>query len=124
MNRTILLIIVALALAGGAGEIRGQSTEVPLSSFSGGFGEQGVSGKGVIAQVGNAAVGRSSGSGKVVLSGFIPGAVKFRLGSTVEYPVRDKWNMVSVPLTLAEYAKASVYPSAVSNAFFCARSVD
>lgn len=39
------------------------------------------------------------------------------VGSTTVYAVEDKWNMVSVPLTLGDYAKTSVYPTAVSNAF-------
>ncbi|HLF14127.1 MAG TPA: T9SS type A sorting domain-containing protein [Bacteroidota bacterium] len=119
MNRLFLFMIAGLVLLGGPVEIRGQSTEVPLSSFGVGFGDQGAAGTRVIAEVGNTAVGRSSGSGKVVLSGFIPGAFRFRAagGSTQLYAVQDKWNMVSVPLTLGDYTKTAVYPTAVSNAF-------
>jgi hypothetical protein len=33
------------------------------------------------------------------------------------YPVQDKWNMVSVPLTLSDYTATAVFPNAVSSAF-------
>ncbi|MBI3194567.1 MAG: T9SS type A sorting domain-containing protein [Ignavibacteriae bacterium] len=36
---------------------------------------------------------------------------------TVPYSVRDKWNMVSVPLTVANYSKSVLYPSAQTDAF-------
>jgi hypothetical protein len=38
-------------------------------------------------------------------------------GVTVLYSMNDKWNMVSVPLTVENYAKATLYPTAVSDAF-------
>ena len=34
-----------------------------------------------------------------------------------QYAVSDKWNLVSVPLTVGNYAKSVLYPTAVSNAF-------
>ena len=45
--------------------------------------------------------------GQIVTSGEI----------TQQYPVNDKWNMVSVPLDVADHAKTAVFPAAVSNAF-------
>ncbi len=39
------------------------------------------------------------------------------LAVTVLYSMNDKWNMLSVPLTVNNYAKTTVYPSAVSDAF-------
>jgi hypothetical protein len=39
------------------------------------------------------------------------------VASRVPYSVRDKWNMVSVPLTVSDYTKSILYPSAISNAF-------
>jgi len=38
-------------------------------------------------------------------------------GTTQKYAVQNKWNLVSVPLTLGDYAKSSVFPTAVSSAF-------
>jgi len=38
-------------------------------------------------------------------------------GSAQMYPVQDKWNMVSVPLTLDDYTTKTVFPNAVSAAF-------
>jgi len=38
-------------------------------------------------------------------------------GTAQMYPVQDKWNMVSVPLTLSDYTATSVFPNAVSSAF-------
>ena len=37
--------------------------------------------------------------------------------NTVLYNVNDKWNMVSIPLTLSDYTKTILYPTAASNAF-------
>jgi len=37
--------------------------------------------------------------------------------TTQQYSLGDKWNMVSVPLTVSDYAKSSLFPSAISNAF-------
>ncbi len=39
------------------------------------------------------------------------------VGTTVLYPVADRWNMVSVPLTLSDYTASTVYGSAVSSVF-------
>jgi hypothetical protein len=39
------------------------------------------------------------------------------VGSTQLYSVQDKWNMVSVPLTLSDYTKTLVFPTAISSAF-------
>lgn len=36
---------------------------------------------------------------------------------TQNYPVADKWNMVSVPLDVLDYSRTTVFPTAVSNAF-------
>jgi hypothetical protein len=36
---------------------------------------------------------------------------------TQQYPVNDKWNMVSVPLDVADHAKAAVFPTSVGSAF-------
>src|SRR6185436_13979625 len=33
------------------------------------------------------------------------------------FSLRDKWNMVSVPLTVGDYTKTTLYPTAISNAF-------
>jgi hypothetical protein len=34
-----------------------------------------------------------------------------------QYSVSDRWNLVSVPLTVPDYSKSALYPAAVSNAF-------
>jgi len=36
---------------------------------------------------------------------------------TQKYPVRSKWNLVSVPLDVADHARSSLYPAAVGSAF-------
>ncbi len=36
---------------------------------------------------------------------------------TTQYAVSDRWNLISVPLTVTSYAKSSLYPTAASNAF-------
>ncbi|MBI3194400.1 MAG: T9SS type A sorting domain-containing protein, partial [Ignavibacteriae bacterium] len=36
---------------------------------------------------------------------------------TVQYNMNDRWNIVSIPLTVADYTKTALYPSAQSNAF-------
>ena len=39
-------------------------------------------------------------------------------GETVRaFPVRNKWNLVSVPLATDNYAKTVLYPTAASNAY-------
>ncbi len=37
---------------------------------------------------------------------------------TTPYSVADKWNIISVPLTVNDYSKSALYPTAVSNAFY------
>jgi len=37
--------------------------------------------------------------------------------ATINYNQQDKWNMVSVPLTVSNYSKSALYPSAQSDAF-------
>ncbi len=39
------------------------------------------------------------------------------LGTTVQYPVEDRWNILSVPLTLSDYTASTVYGTAVSSVF-------
>lgn len=120
MNRLLQWMCAVVILPAGAVELRGQSAEVPLSAFGTGFGVQSGGSTRVIAKVGNGAVGISAGTGKVVHSGFVAAARRFRggPGSVHSYGVQDKWNMVSVPLTLGDYTKTAVYPTAVSNAFY------
>ncbi|MGA2625024.1 MAG: T9SS type A sorting domain-containing protein [Bacteroidota bacterium] len=36
---------------------------------------------------------------------------------TTQYSVSDRWNLISVPLTVASYSKSALYPTATSNAF-------
>ncbi|MBI5216725.1 MAG: T9SS type A sorting domain-containing protein [Ignavibacteriae bacterium] len=38
-------------------------------------------------------------------------------GVTMLYSMNDKWNMLSVPLTVDDYTKTTLYPTAVSDAF-------
>lgn len=33
------------------------------------------------------------------------------------YTIRDKWNLLSVPLTVSDYTKTGLYPTAISSAF-------
>jgi hypothetical protein len=46
-------------------------------------------------------------------------STQFSAGVTgmVQFSVSDKWNMVSVPLIVGDYAKSVLYPGSVSNAF-------
>ncbi len=37
--------------------------------------------------------------------------------ATINYNQQDKWNMVSVPLTVSNYTKSALYPSSLSDAF-------
>jgi len=39
------------------------------------------------------------------------------LTTTQDYDISDKWNMVSVPLSVVDYSKTTLFPTAVSNAF-------
>ncbi|HLF13626.1 MAG TPA: T9SS type A sorting domain-containing protein, partial [Bacteroidota bacterium] len=39
------------------------------------------------------------------------------VGITVQYSVMDKWNMISVPLTVADYSATVLYSAAVSNVY-------
>lgn len=45
--------------------------------------------------------------------------VKYTSGGTVnrQFTVQDYWNMVSIPLTMEDYAKTELFPTAISNAF-------
>jgi hypothetical protein len=36
---------------------------------------------------------------------------------TTQYSVSDRWNLISVPLTVISYSKSALYPTATSNAF-------
>jgi hypothetical protein len=37
---------------------------------------------------------------------------------TQNYSVQNKWNIVSIPLTVDDYSRSSVFPTAISNAFY------
>jgi len=50
--------------------------------------------------------------------GVVRSALPSSLGlSELSVTVNDRWNIVSVPLTVSNYAKSTLYPTAVSNAF-------
>ena len=34
-----------------------------------------------------------------------------------EFSMQDKWNLISVPMTVSDFAKTALYPTAISNAF-------
>jgi hypothetical protein len=102
MTKQVLAIAGCILLAGAEG-LRAQSASLPLSAFSAGFAEQSGSGRRVLAQVGNLAVGRSSGSGKAVSSGFLPGAVRLA-GGTVDVPEPG-------PLVPWEFGLSQNYPN-------------
>jgi hypothetical protein len=69
-----LMILGGLFLAGDRGA-HAQPSAVPLSTFSTGYGEFNGTVNDVRGLVGQPAPGRTSGSGNVVHSGFIPGAL-------------------------------------------------
>jgi hypothetical protein len=97
----------------------GQSRAVPFSTLSSGFSAAGrESGGMLVSSVGPDPAGISSGSSHRLRSGFLAASRAFTGGHTrATIAVEDGWNMVSVPLTVAAYAQAALFPTATSGAF-------
>jgi hypothetical protein len=114
--KTIILCILTIVLPLLA---LGQSHQIPWKAVDGG-GSQKVSGAyslwSVVAQQGG---GIGSNSGLTLEGGFLPG-LRVLDGATasVSQQAGSGWNMVSVPLRVADYHKTALYPGAASNAFF------
>jgi hypothetical protein len=72
----------------------------------------------LIGSIGQAAHERMTGVGSDLEGGYIPGLRQFS-GSGIFSVIEDNsWNLLSVPLLVKDFRKSSLYPTAVSSAFF------
>jgi len=118
MSRKTVLFIALLAASAlpSSENAFGQNSNIGWSGISGGAGLSGAGNSGVVSSAGQALVGSSGASNAGVTSGFL--AVARSVGPLHLYSVTDKWNLISVPLTMSDYTKTLIYPTAVSNAFY------
>jgi hypothetical protein len=72
MNRILSKTLLCILFLAGCGRAFGQPSTVPLSSFGAGYGSLSGTVHDVQGLVGQTIAGRSSGSGNVVHSGFLP----------------------------------------------------
>lgn len=85
------------------------------------FGEIAVVGSGVVTYgdvdvaTGYVYYYRVRGSNDVTNSGY-SNEVAVAVSATRQYPMTDKWNLVSVPLVVEDFALSAVFPSSVSDA--------
>ncbi|MGA9115866.1 MAG: T9SS type A sorting domain-containing protein [Bacteroidota bacterium] len=116
MNR--ILMLAALTLAVGFRLLHAQTLQHPWRVVDQGGGTSTGSG-GLMLQtsMGQPAVQRMT-PGLVLESGYIPGLRMLGGSATsLTMAVHQGWNMISVPLRVADYAKISVFPTAISPAF-------
>ncbi len=72
----------------------------------------------VDASIGQPVVQSGSGGDFTLQGGFIPGLGQLsETALTVDVSVGSGWDMISVPLTVSDSSKTTLFPSAVSNAF-------
>lgn len=90
-------------------------TSLPWSTFSTGHGMASADSASVEGLAGQMFVGGMDGDSVLVGGGFFFGFTP--ANALVSTTVTNGWNLVSVPLTVGDYAKLALYPSAVSNAY-------
>ncbi len=96
----------------------GQPVIHPWHVVDQGGGKSSASGVLLQASVGQAAVQAMSAAGSNLESGYIPGLRDFSgANSTLACMAAGGWNLISVPVIVSDFHKATIYPTSVSNAF-------
>jgi len=113
LNRLFAVLLIPVAL------LHGQSSSIGLSAMSNGFSTTPAqSGRMLISSIGQNVVRTSSGSLRRVESGFLP-AIQSLSGqpTTTNLGIQAGWNLISVPRTVNDYGKNTLFPTSTSQAF-------
>jgi len=113
---TITLLSIAAVV-----ELFGQSINHPWHVIDRGGGRSTSSGITLQSSIGQAAIQAASSGGFNLEGGYIPGARELpeSTGSAtvLDLAAENSWNLVSVPLTMDDYRKTSLFPTGISQAF-------
>lgn len=114
--RTILSVLALLIVA--CAPLHTQTAFHPWHAVDRGGGKSTSNGITLRSSVGQPAIHAGIAAGYSLESGFIPGARQL-VGTTTTFvaALEQNWNMVSVPLLVPDYAKATLFPEAISEAF-------
>jgi hypothetical protein len=112
----LLTMLIAVALSPPFQSGLAQNSNVGWTGINGGGGVSGAGNSRVASAIGQPLVGSEGVANAHVTSGFL--AFKQSTGPLNLYSVMEKWNLISVPLTMSDYTRSVIYPSAVSNAFY------
>ncbi|MBI1808186.1 MAG: T9SS type A sorting domain-containing protein [Ignavibacteria bacterium] len=101
-----------------ANTLHSQSIIHPWHVIDRGGGKATAGGVTLQASIGQPAIQAMSATSTILESGYIPG-MRSLLGTTltIQFNAEENWNMVSVPLSVVDYNKNIIYPTATSNAF-------
>jgi hypothetical protein len=120
-----LLLLVAVALLLGGTKPQSSGDKMPLTTIvhplwtvdCGG----GKSAGGILtlqASIGQPAAQAMTATGFNLESGYMPGMRQYAGARvTMSYTVSQSWNLLSIPLLVSDYRKATLYPAATSKAF-------
>jgi hypothetical protein len=114
-----LLLASAVVLLTPVAILHGQNPGIGLSVMSNGFSTTPAqSGRMLISSIGQNVVRTSSGSLRRVESGFLP-AIQSLSGqqTTTNLGIQAGWNLISVPRTVNDYSKNTLFPTSTSQAF-------
>ncbi|HUN65556.1 MAG TPA: T9SS type A sorting domain-containing protein [Bacteroidota bacterium] len=99
--------------------VSGQTVTLPWSAVDGGGHRDTLHGLSLYSVAGQPTGGVVTNGGFVLENGYLSGLrVLQGTTATVFQTVGSGWNMISVPVQVADYHKTTLYPGAASNAFF------
>jgi hypothetical protein len=97
------------------GSAPAQTSRILSHSFVAGTGSGAGSESSLFSSLGEPLIGVTASGSSVLSSGFLGGPPPAHVGISIA--VRDAWNLVSIPLTVSDYAKTTLFPTSTSNAF-------
>ncbi len=98
--------------------VRSQAVLQPRHAFDQGGGRGSGATLAVLQSIGQPVAGKGSGASIILDGGFLaPGVGSSGALVTALLEVRAGWNMISVPLEVADFQRTALFPTALSNAF-------
>jgi hypothetical protein len=92
-----------------------QSSRILASSFVEGTGRSSTSLTNISTSLGESLAGNTSSPSTTIAGGFLGGSPPGESGLSLA--VQTSWNLLSVPLTVTDYSKTVLFPTATSDAF-------
>ena len=112
-SRFALLLLLLFLLRSATGTA--QNSRMIASSFAAGAGSGGTLQTVLTTSLGEPLAGSTSSPSTTIAGGFLGGGPPGQSGLSLA--VQTSWNLISVPLTVPDYAKTVLFPTATSDAF-------